>query len=894
MSIKQLSLFENVPPAQDTKAVTTSEEISELEITILLSALIANAIAQTDSTLISALADDPRAIAIARTFDRPKLVRQLRLSQPQKESEFIKPTFQGNQVFYREREIGKIQLVYKSPSPGELQAKLTHESTIDRFLEFLQKKYQIVSLHESNYHVQIFIPQTQQSHNIEELWIEFITKVIFSIYGDFQYQLSGLMQTFITMLKSVTLAGRGFSTLEIPIITRDQAKVLAAFYLAIFEQVKDRQEKRETEIVQLIEKIKSEELNSKDLESTEKKLKSKQEMQAKEFNKYRDYFQKVLSKLLDEQRSIYHEIRTIDEQLKKTGLSKAQVSKLQKQKDKIESQIIFQEGSIEEKQRFLEESDGNPFEFLNKQKQTDLLKPIQAIAKSFSKTATEQINSTRGDIFTQCILEMYRLLENPKLETIPEPLLTIGPKTLAARTAGDDGKDFCYSCGVTLDAKTARWRVARFMFERPSQRRQSSSSEDRPFICSSCSVLSFASPLKVTDDSIILRLKPIREKSGYDDRVRLYNLKEYLRGLTTGELDITAGKYIILNSQKDKTNNGDIASQKLGLKQYALAKIASKFPLEVLSDWEIDLYLQKSTPDKLERRQLILLKGIMEGYNQNIIIKDAKTQGQKNEQKINLKLGDAIRYVQQDMPYLAEFIVSGVPDYNLKFENKIWLESIRELYWKQINEDVRNQQRSKGVYSMSETTISKRAKIYEDVAALTGLLYPFIEWAEFLIKKDKEMEEKRKQGKKEQDNLDEKTIDKIKKEVAREISKIIENVKDEHFFTYYASIGDQDRTKIKATLKRDRDTYFIYDQARKLIFEKLKISEDIEVKKDGVASLNLTLDDIKNAYTYFANDPLYTDKQGDKNWRDFTYRLKLSLYTRFPELVRKLSSKGDK
>jgi hypothetical protein len=894
MSIKQLSLFENVPPEQDTKAVTTSEEISELEITILLSALTANAIAQTDSTLISALADDPRAMAIAKTFDRPKLVRQLRLSQPQKESEFIKPTFQGNQVFYREREIGRIQLVYKSPSPGELQAKLTHESTIDRFLEFLQKKYQIVSLHESNYHVQIFIPQTQQSHNIEELWIEFITKVIFSIYGDFQYQLSGLMQTFITMLKSVTLAGRGFSTLEIPIITRDQAKVLAAFYLAIFEQVKDRQEKRETEIVQLIEKIKSEELNSKDLESTEKKLKSKQEMQAKEFNKYRDYFQKVLSKLLDEQRSIYHEIRTIDEQLKKTGLSKAQVSKLQKQKDKIESQIIFQEGSIEEKQRFLEKSDGNPFEFIEKQKQTDLLKPIQAIAKSFNKTATEQINSTRGDIFTQCILEMYRLLENPKLETIPEPLLTINPKILAARTAGDDGKDFCYSCGVTLDAKTVRWRVARFMFERPSQRRQSSSSEDRPFICSSCSVLSFASPLKVTDDSIILRLKPIREKSGYDDRVRLYNLKEYLRGLTTGELDITAGKYIILNSQKDKTNNGDIASQKLGLKQYALAKIASKLPLEVLSDWEIDLYLQKSTPDKLERRQLILLKGIMEGYNQNIIIKDAKTQEQKNEHKINLKLGDAIRYVQQDMPYLAEFIVSGVPDYNLKFENKIWLESIRELYWKQINEDVRNQQRSKGVYSMSETTMSKRAKIYEDVAALTGLLYPFIEWAEFLIKKDKEMEEKRKQGKKEQDNLDEKTIDKIKKEVAREISKIIENVKDEHFFTYYASIGDQDRTKIKATLKRDRDTYFIYDQARKLIFEKLKISEDIEVKKDGIASLNLTLDDIKNAYTYFANDPLYTDKQGDKNWRDFTYRLKLSLYTRFPELVRKLSSKGDK
>jgi hypothetical protein len=842
MSIKQLSLFENVPPEQDTKAVTTSEEISELEITILLSALTANAIPQTDSTLISALANDPRAIAIARTFDRPKLVRQLRLSQ--EESKLIKPMFKGNQVFYREREIGRIQLVYKSPSPGELQAKLTHESTIDRFLEFLQKKYQIVSLHESNYHVQIFIPQTQQSNNIEDLWIEFLTKVIFSIYGDFQSQLSGLMQTFITMLKSVTLAGRGFSTLEIPIITRDQAKVLAALYLAIFEQVNDRQEKRETEIIRLIKEIESEEPNSKDLESKEKKLQDKWEMQAKELNeKYKLDFQKKLSKLLEDHQKIYTQIKNLNEQSGKTDLSKAQVSKLQKQKDKIESQIIFHEGSIEEKRRLLEESDGNPFEFLKKQKQTELLKPIQAIAKSFNKTATEQINSTRGDIFTQCILEMYRLLENPKLETIPEPLLTIRPKTLAARTAGDDGKDFCYSCGVTLDAKTARWRVARFMFERPSQRRQSSSSEDRPFICSSCSVLSFASPLKVTDDSIILRLE------SQDDRgVTKVKIKDYLRMLTNKEVHLSSGCYIALTSEK--TITGDTASEKLGQFQYALAKVASILPLEVIKDFKFVLQLQR-TEKVLVSRQLIFIKGLIEGYHQSIIV---------SGKDINLKLGDAIRYVQQDSPYLADYTLLKASS----ISDRLLLERVREQYLQTIIQDIQGE-------DMTIDSLWKRAKLYEDVAALTGLTYAFAQSLESTAKKLMKPED-----------------------AEREVSKLIEKVDDPFAFSYYATLGDEKKISVQARLYHNPDNYFIYEQAKKMLEDKLEITNREEVDNSGKKWLVFYADDITKSYAYFANPDQEGNYAQEKEWKNLTYNLKLSLYTRFPELVRKLSSKGYK
>ncbi len=43
-------------------------------------------------------------------------------------------------------------------------------------------------------------------------------------------------------------------------------------------------------------------------------------------------------------------------------------------------------------------------------------------------------------------------------------------------------------------------------------------------------------------------------------------------------------------------------------------------------------------------------------------------------------------------------------------------------------------------------------------------------------------------------------------------------------------------------------------------------------------------DDILNAYAHLAEK----DYNQDKDWKQLTYQLKLSFYTRFPELVRKL------
>lgn len=883
MNENQLSLFDvNIVEEVNKINEILSSNIAQINYdldshteAILISALASQSVSDSEQNLISYLANNPQAKIIASSFNAPQLTRKLKLNRKKINKDGEKPSLENkdNKVFYGNQEIGEIKLLYKTSLPGELQAKLAYLSTIDRFLEYLQTKYYSVVLAETDYHIHIFIPVKYKS-NIEQEWINFVEKVLFSTQDEDNDQLPRLPQTFISMLKSVTLAGRGFSTIDVPIITEDQAIILASLYLAVFQQVKKRQDDRKkeirqlnTQIVRLKQEIQEDHVKDKEKELKTKiqKLEDKQKKEIEEDNKYKEKFIKTFTKILTEHQSLLEELNKINLQLQESSLNKRQINKLKKDKQKIEDKIIFTQNSVNYKIELLSKVSGNPFLFIkeDQKENPDKFTVINQLSKSFNRTATEQINSTRGDIFSQCLLEMYRLLENTKFSEIPNSLLTEKPVITRVRSPGDDGNEFCYSCGVVLDK--AQWRVARFMFERPSQRRQSSSSEDRPYICTTCSVLAFASPLKVTDESIIIKLNPKNNKD-----ISKYKIKDYLRMLANKEMHLNSGRYLILTS--DKTSKGDIASDKLGQVQYARAKIADIFPLEVLTDFDFSLVLQGSQEIKLESRHLIFIKGLMEGYAQKII---------ESGKEINSKLGDAIRYIEQDLPYLADYTLAKVSHIS-SFSHQINLEKVRANYYKQLNLDLNNlnlnikQQKDN---EMNENQLKKRANLYKNVSALTGLLYPFIEYAEYLVKRHKEEEAKKNP----QDP------EKIRKEIGREVSKIIENVKDRDFFDYYASIGNQQRTIIRANLKRNRDNYFIYDQAKNLLIDTLKVTE-IQEKKDGETSyLELTIGDVENAFTYFA-DIEYSD---DKNWREFTYHVKLSLYTRFPELVRLLSSKGD-
>ncbi|MFM6451769.1 MAG: hypothetical protein ACKPH7_08160 [Planktothrix sp.] len=789
-------------------------------------------------------------VAIAKSFDSPKLIREFKLGfNDQINTTSDQLIQEGTQILFQGQTLGNIKTLYKSPLPGELQSRLSIETAIERFLEYLQKVHQIIVLEESDRHVRIFIPNSEQKPNFQELWKNFLEEVAFSDYGNSQYKLPGLVQTFIVMLKTVTLSGRGFSTLDVPIVTRQQADVLASWYYAVIRDVQKRQIQRQRQINQLREELNSPELTEKERKPRQKQLQEKEVMQAKEDKKYTEYFQKSFGKALKEQDLAWKEITELQKQLETANLPKTDQKKLQKQLTKLRESITFEYDSLQEKLNQFEESGGNPFRFveLDQQQHPQRFQKIVSLAKNFTDTATDQINSSRGDIFTQCLAEMYRLLEmKPQnFDSLPQPLLTEKAVFSGWRSPGDDSKEFCYSCGVDLDPKTAKWKVARFMFERPSQRRQSSASEDRPHICASCSILAFACPLKVTDESIIIQLNSVDDSPQNQSKI-----KDYIRMLTNKELNLSTGRYLILSSER--TLKGDLASQKLGQVQYALAKVASLFPVEVLSDFKISLLIQGSEALTLANRHLILIKGLIGCYQQSIITSD---------QEVNLKLGDAIRYVEQDLPFLACYTLTR----NSKFSDPFSLEKILERYWQELQKEIE----SKGGTMNSDNQLSKRAKLYRDVAALTGLTYAFAKSIEDTVTKAKG-----------------------KEDPEREVSKLIEKVDDAVAFCYYATLGDETKKEVKARLWHNSDNDFIYEQTKKLL-ERLDIvgreKKDQEDDSNRVW-LQLYADDVLKAYTHFAEQ----DYAQEKDWKELTYNLKLSLYTRFPELVRKLKSTSDK
>jgi len=811
------------------------------DLKILIGAVSADVISVQKSELIAALARHSESIAIAQSFGSSQLIRQLRLVKDKATDDTLLrlDPQQGNQVFYQSQLIGQKQVLYKSPLPGELQARLAIESITDRFLEYLQKAHQIVTLNESDRHVQVFIPN-QPIEDFKTLWSNFLTDVAFSASSNSKFQLPDLIQTFILMLNSITLSGRGFSTLDVPILTQEQSNVLAAWYLQVIHNVEKRQIERQKQINNLQKEIALIEEDTQDYKTKLKDLQAKKAMQIKEEEKYNDYFQKSFSKTLEEQSSIWQELKTIDGRLNNSKLIIKEQNKLQKQKDKLLSKVIFSQAFIQCKLESFKQSQGNPFKFIKieRKKNQDNFSTIINIANKFNKTATDQINSTRSDIFTQCITEMYRLLENEPNEPLPQPLLTRQPVLSEMRSPGDDSKEFCYSCGVKLDPKTAKWQVLRFMFERPSQRRQSASSEGRPHICASCSVLSFASPLKVTDESIILRLDPADKNTTSELKV-----KDYIRMMTNKELHLSAGRHIVLAS--DRTNKGDFASKKLGQVQYALIKVASIFPLEVFGDFKFSLIIQSSQPIHLLSRHLIFIKGLIESYKQSILISD---------KEINMALGDAVRYVEQDLPYLAEYTLTKIANASKQIE----IEQVRKIYWQTIQKD-------KGDSMSSDSQLSRRAKLYGDIAALTGLTYAFAQSLESTVKRIKP------------------------EDTEREVSKLIEKVDNAVAFCYYATLGDENKTSVEARLWKNSDNYFMYEQTQKLL-KQLEISGREEKDESGKTWLKLYADDVLKAYTYFAENTYPQDKE----WKDLTYQLKLSLYTRFPELVRKLKSTSDK
>ena len=120
-----------------------------IDLKILISAIASQVISPTQDT-IDALANYSEVKIIAQSLDNSKLIRRLNLAKATINDELLQIEIQGHRVIYDRVVIGEIKVLYKSPIPGELQARLAVESTIDRFIEYLQKVHHIILLDESD------------------------------------------------------------------------------------------------------------------------------------------------------------------------------------------------------------------------------------------------------------------------------------------------------------------------------------------------------------------------------------------------------------------------------------------------------------------------------------------------------------------------------------------------------------------------------------------------------------------------------------------------------------------------------------------------------------------------------------------------------------------------
>jgi hypothetical protein len=312
--------------------------------------------------------------------------------------------------------------------------------------------------------------------------------------------------------------------------------------------------------------------------------------------------------------------------------------------------------------------------------------------------------------------------------------------------------------------------------------------------------------------------------------------------LTIGTLNTAAGRYLSLVCT-ERTAKGVLASVRLGQVVYAIAKLGLELPPDVFRDFRLR-FITEGSEIGLDAAVLFAAAGFLRGYGQRIIVGG----------DLNAILGKAVRHMQDGAFYAAEYTIIASGD---SFHDEISLENHRKELW----EFLKNLAGEDAMTKNGE----QRAKFYGDVAALTGFLYGFCAALRNKIRQDPEQAEK---------------------DIGRIIGKAIEYVDDSPaFFTYTAvtnNLSSED-----ARLYKDPRHHFLYDQVKSLLTE-LNLGER-ERQEETSPYLQIYFDDITKAYTHFSKPENYG---GEREWKEFLYQVKLSLYSRFPECFASPESKN--
>ncbi|RKU11723.1 hypothetical protein C6502_07570 [Candidatus Poribacteria bacterium] len=413
--------------------------------------------------------------------------------------------------------------------------------------------------------------------------------------------------------------------------------------------------------------------------------------------------------------------------------------------------------------------------------------------------------------------------------------------------AGDTIKNRCYSCGRHLPPKSetcyfkGKLEANRFVFSDPSQRLQSGSGQAQPSICLNCLVVAFGCPIKLAGGAIIVRLVPQT-----DEENQQILPEKYLQMLTLGELNLIAGRYLLINCREFVRERGGATpvSEKIGQVQYTLWRVARTLPSGTLEKMDLTLFAGESEIP-LPTRHLVWLSYLQDSFSPRLIVNG----------KDNMRLCQAIRLIQKDEVIAAIYTLATAestevtPIYDWSYSEKRSLEELREKYCTLLERS------SKG-----DKIMAKQAAFSYDVAALTGLTYAYCDYVRRVLEKSEPRDT-----------------------VQREVKKLIEKVVNASFFNYEAA---DVLPRTRATMFRNDDNYFCYDRAKQLLKEtlKLELSGREGQNEKGQEQLAVYFDDILNAYAELSQ------KYNKTEQRKLFYQLKLNLHAKFAPLF---NQKGD-
>lgn len=387
--------------------------------------------------------------------------------------------------------------------------------------------------------------------------------------------------------------------------------------------------------------------------------------------------------------------------------------------------------------------------------------------------------------------------------------------------------------------KNKTYTANKLILQAPSQTLQAHLTQTQPEVCPVCAALALACPIKMADTGLVISL--CERDAGHKTH---YLYEHRLRMLTTGEQNVAAGRYLMVPCS-EKGPKGRPLIGYIGGLEYAILKVSSLFTVDVLTRFEVEAMFGTNAV-RLKQRCLVALRYLLEVFTIRL---DALTDHQ-----CYLAVADAIRYVERDNLIFAIYRLMVGLQRQSTYSNvqRVLLEDGLVAY-------------KKGLHMDEEVKLERH---FCDIAGLTGVLYAFVSRMKSELVKPSQGLSSGTGGAASNDD----------KERDRELKKLIEQVDNPSRFTYEAagSLPGQ-----LAQLWRTQQTHFIYDEAKRLLRDaQVDVAQRETLSSQGEPILKLYYDDINKLYAVLYGQHYTTEKAR----RDFAYELKLSLYSRFPDL----------